>query len=104
MSLTRVCDAPRELIWKLWTEPEHIRKWWGPKGFTLPRGEMEFHPGGTYRFVMRGPDGPNNPFHAVNREVVPTERIVFTATLANPPGDHLVDALTFPEKAGKRRT
>ena len=56
MILTRVFDAPRELMWKLWIEPEHIRKWWGPKGFTLPGCEMDFRTGGAYRYVMRGPD------------------------------------------------
>src|SRR5205809_828423 len=103
MILTRVFDAPRELMWKLWTEPEHIRKWWGPKGFTLPGCEMDFRPGGTYRFVMRGPDGLDNPFHGVYRDIVRNERIVFTAVLDNLPGHELVTTVTFAEDGGKTK-
>ncbi len=103
MILTRVFDAPRELMWKLWTEPEHIRKWWGPKGFTLPGCEMDFRPGGAYRFVMRGPDGQDNPFHGVYREIVRNERIVFTAILDNLPGHELVTTVTFADEGGKTK-
>jgi len=103
MILTRVFDAPRELMWKLWTEPEHIRKWWGPKGFTLPGCEMDFRPGGTYRFVMRGPDGQDNPFHGAYREIVRPERIVFTAILEDLPGQELVTTVTFAEEGGKTK-
>jgi uncharacterized protein YndB with AHSA1/START domain len=103
MILTRVFDAPRELMWKLWTEPEHIRKWWGPKGFTLPGLEMDFRPGGTYRFVMRGPDGQDNPFHGVYRDIVRNERIVFTAILDNLPGHELVTTVTFADEGGKTK-
>ena len=103
MILTRVVDAPRELMWKLWTEPEHIGKWWGPKGFTLPGCEMDFRPGGTYRFVMRGPDGQDNPFHGVYREIVRNERIVFTAILDNLPGHELVTTVTFADEGGKTK-
>ena len=103
MILTRVFDAPRELIWKLWTEREHIRKWWGPKGFTLPGCEMDFRPGGTYRFVMRGPGGEDNPFHGVYREIVRNERIVFTAILENLPGHELVTIVTFADEGGKTK-
>jgi uncharacterized protein YndB with AHSA1/START domain len=101
MILTRVFDAPRELMWKLWTEPEHIGKWWGPKGFTLPGCEMDFRPGGAYRFVMRGPDGEDNPFHGVYREIVRNERIVFTAILDNLPGHELLTTVTFADEGGK---
>ncbi len=103
MILTRVFDAPRELMWKLWTEPEHIRKWWGPKGFTLPGCEMDFRPGGAYRFVMRGPDGEDNPFHGVYREIVQNEHIVFTAILDNLPGHELVTTVTFADEGGKTK-
>src|SRR6266446_3684723 len=103
MILTRVFDAPRELMWKLWTEPEHIRKWWGPKGFTLPGCEMDFRTGGTYRFVMRGPEGQDNPFHGVYREIVRNERIVFTAILENLPGQELVTIVTFADEGGKTK-
>jgi uncharacterized protein YndB with AHSA1/START domain len=103
MILTRVFDAPRELMWKLWTEREHILKWWGPKGFTLPACEMDFRPGGAYRFVMRGPDGQDNPFHGVYREIVRPERIVFTAILDNLPGHELLTTVTFADEGGKTK-
>ena len=54
---TRVLDAPRELVWKVWTEPAHIPAWWGPTGFTTTTQGMEVRPGGQWRFVMHGPDG-----------------------------------------------
>jgi len=103
MILTRVFDAPRELMWKLWTEREHIGKWWGPKGFTLPGCEMDFRTGGTYRFVMRGPDGRDNPFHGVYREVIRNERIVFTAILDDLPGHELLTTVTFADVGGKTK-
>ncbi|TMG95615.1 MAG: SRPBCC domain-containing protein [Betaproteobacteria bacterium] len=103
MILARVFDAPRELMWKLWTEREHIGKWWGPKGFTLPGCEMDFRPGGTYRFVMRGPDGLDNPFHGVYREIVRNERIVFTAILDELPGHELLTTVTFADEGGKTK-
>ena len=103
MILTRVFDAPRELMWKLWTEPDHIRKWWGPKGCTLPGCEMDFRPGGKYRFVMRGPGGEDNPFHGVYHEIVRNERIVFTAILDNLPGHELLTTVTFADEGGKTK-
>src|SRR5438132_13300831 len=69
MILTRVFDAPRELMWKLWTQPEHIRKWWGPKGFTPPGFEMDYRTGGGYRFVMRGLHGGGTPCKGALLEV-----------------------------------
>jgi uncharacterized protein YndB with AHSA1/START domain len=103
MILTRVFEAPRELVWKLWTDPEHIRKWWGPKGFTLPGCDMDFRPGGAYRFVMRGPDGQDNPFHGVYREIVRNERFVFTAVLDNLRGHELLTTVTFADEGGKTK-
>jgi len=104
MILTRVFAAPRELVWKLWTEPEHIRKWWGPKGFTLPGCEMDFRTGGAYSYVMRGPDGEDNPFHGVYREIVRNERIVFTAILDNLPGHELVTTVTWKLTGSRPRS
>jgi uncharacterized protein YndB with AHSA1/START domain len=103
MLLMRVFDAPRGLVWKLWTEPEHVAQWWGPKGFTLPGCEMDFRTGGAYRFVMRGPDGGDFPFHGVYREIVENERIVFTAILENLPGQELVTTVTFADEGGKTK-
>ena len=67
---TRVFDAPRELVWKLWTEPEHIAQWWGPTGFRNTIQTMDVRPGGDWIFVMHGPDGTDYKNHSIYREVV----------------------------------
>ena len=54
---TRVYDAPRDLVFKLWTDPQHLTQWWGPRGFTTTTFSMDVKPGGVWRFVMHGPDG-----------------------------------------------
>jgi len=103
MTLTRVFDAPRELVFGAWSDPAHLVRWWGPNGFTLPGCEMDFRPGGAYSFVMRGPDGQDYPFHGVYREIVEPERIVFTAIIDNAPGNELLTTVTFAEHGGKTR-
>lgn len=55
--ISRVFDAPRDLMWKLFTDPEHMKKWWGPKGFTVIHSKMDLRPGGTYHYGMKAPDG-----------------------------------------------
>lgn len=74
---SREFDAPRELVYKAWTTPELLARWWGPKGFTNTFHEFEFKPGGEWRFVMHGPNGADYPNHSVFIEIVPLERIVF---------------------------
>lgn len=74
--ITRVFNAPRELVFKVWTEPKHIEQWWGPKGFTTRVTELDFRPGGQWRYVMVGPDGTEYPVKGVFREIMPPERIV----------------------------
>jgi uncharacterized protein YndB with AHSA1/START domain len=76
--LTRVFRAPRRLVYEAMSKPEHLANWWGPRGFTLTTCEMDLRPGGTYRFVQRGPDGNSYPFKGVYREVNPPERLVMT--------------------------
>jgi uncharacterized protein YndB with AHSA1/START domain len=76
--ITRVFDAPRDLVWKAWTDPKHMAQWWGPHGFTNPVCEMDVRPGGAWRIVMRGPDGALHPAKGVYREVVEPERLVMT--------------------------
>lgn len=74
--ITRVFNAPRELVFKVWTDPQHIAQWWGPKGFTTRVTELDLRPGGKWRYVMIGPDGKEYPVKGVFREIVPLERIV----------------------------
>jgi uncharacterized protein YndB with AHSA1/START domain len=77
ISTTRVFDAPRELVWKVWTEPEHIAKWWGPRGFSTTTEKMDVRPGGEWRHVMHGPDGKDYQNRITYVEVVKPERIVY---------------------------
>ena len=74
--ITRVFDAPRELVWKAWTEPKQMARWWGPKAFTNPVCEMDVRVGGAFRIVMRGPDGADYPAKGFYREVVKPARLV----------------------------
>jgi uncharacterized protein YndB with AHSA1/START domain len=76
--ITRVFNAPRELVWKVWTQPEHIAQWWGPRGFTTTVDAVDLRVGGRWRYVMHGPDGSEYPVEGVFREVVPMSRIVTT--------------------------
>jgi uncharacterized protein YndB with AHSA1/START domain/ketosteroid isomerase-like protein len=76
--ITRQFAAPRELVWRVWTQPEHIAEWWGPRGFTTTVTAMDFRVGGKSQYVMRGPDGAEYPVGGVFREIVPFERIVST--------------------------
>ena len=75
--LTRLLDAPRELVFDAFTRPEHLKEWWGPEGFTNTIHEMDVRPGGDFRLVMHGPDGRDYRNHMVFVEVLRPERIVF---------------------------
>jgi len=75
--ITRVFDAPRELVFEAWTDPEQVVQWWGPFGFTTTIHEMDVLPGGVWRFVMHGPDGTDYDSHVVFDEVVKPERLVY---------------------------
>src|SRR5277367_1844677 len=77
--ITRVFDAPPALVFKAWTDPKHLKVWWGPKGFTNPVCEVDAQVGGALRIVMRGPDGTEYPMRGVFREVVAPERLVFSS-------------------------
>ena len=85
--LTRLFDAPRELVWRAWTEPEHFKRWWGPKEYTCPFCEMDLRVGGRYLYCMRSPEGKEYWGTGIFREVVPLERIVFTDCFADEKGN-----------------
>ncbi|GAA3749589.1 SRPBCC family protein [Terriglobus aquaticus] len=78
MTVTRVFDAPRELVWKAWTSQEYAAQWWGPKGFTAPFCEIDFRVGGKYRFCMRSPEGQEYWTGGEYYEIVPHEKIVLS--------------------------
>ncbi len=75
--LTRVLHAPRELVWRAWTEPQHVAQWWGPRGFTTTTKRHDFRVGGYWEHVMHGPDGANYPNKSKFVEIVPQERITY---------------------------
>jgi uncharacterized protein YndB with AHSA1/START domain len=75
--IARTFDAPRELVFKMFTDPEHLTRFWGPTGFTSNVREMDPRPGGAFCIDMRGPDGGIYPCKGVYREVVEPERIVY---------------------------
>ena len=88
--MTRTFDAPRDLVWRAWTERKHINAWWGPKGFTTTTHEMDVRPGGVWRFIMHGPDGTDYPNKIVYTEIVKPERLVYEHG-----GDGHVDDVQF---------
>ena len=85
--VTRLLDAPRELVFKAWTRPEHAAQWWGPQGFTTESCRLDARPGGTFRIVTRAPDGGIYTKCGVYREVVPPERLVFSFAWEDANGD-----------------
>src|SRR3954469_11660788 len=76
--LTRLIDAPRHKLYRAWTEPELLRRWFAPLPYVTPIAELDVRPGGSSLVVMRGPDGVDLPNRGVYLEVAPNERLVFT--------------------------
>jgi uncharacterized protein YndB with AHSA1/START domain len=102
--ITRVFDAPRELVFDAWTDAEHVTHWWGPRGFSTTTHEMDLRPGGVWRFLMHGPDGTDYDNKVTFVEVVKPERLVY-----NHGPDHEGGAppfevtVTFQEEGRKTR-
>ncbi len=105
MVISRLYDAPREMVWDAWTDPKQIVKWWGPNGFTTTIEVMDVRPGGEWRSVMHGPDGTDYPNFATFQEVVRPERIVFShgGGKAGGPEADFVATWTFVDEGGKTR-
>jgi len=85
--IIRLFDAPRELVWKAWTEPEGVMRWWGPKGFTSPVSKINLRVGGEYLNCMHSPDGKDHWSKGVFREIVAFERLVMTDSFADENGN-----------------
>ena len=94
VTITRVLAAPRELVFKAWTDPARLARWWGPKGFTNPVCEVDARVGGALRIVMRSPDGSEYPMKGGFREMVAPERLVFTNIAVDSDGSHMLEGLT----------
>jgi len=116
--ITRVFDAPRNLVWKAWTEPEHVMEWWGPKGFTAPIIKTDFRVGGKSLLCMRSPEGEDYWSTGVYKEIVEPERIVTTDSFSDAQGNvvpashygmngdwplELLVTVTFEEDDGKTK-
>jgi uncharacterized protein YndB with AHSA1/START domain len=116
--ITRIFDAPPELVWKAWTDPELVKRWWGPTGFTSPVCKIDLRVGGTYHYCMRSPEGQDYWSTGVYHEIVPLERIVATDSFADEEGNvvpatycgmssdfplELLVTVTFEEHRGKTK-
>ena len=92
MVVTRVFDAPRELVWKAWTDPKYVMQWWGPKGFTAPFCEMDFRVGGKFLCCMRTPDGQEFWNGGEYHEIVLHEKIVYSMYFSDSKGNKVEPA------------
>ncbi len=100
---TRTFEAPRELVWEVWTKPEHVAKWWGPNGFTTATEVMDVRPGGVWRHVMQGPDGVRYPNEARFIEVEQPRRLVYShgGHREDGPAVRFTSTVTFEECMGR---
>jgi uncharacterized protein YndB with AHSA1/START domain len=111
--ITREFDAPRDLVFKAWTEPERLARWWGPKGFTLNVAKVDLRPGGMFHYGMVGPDGSEMWGKFIYREIAPPERMVFIVSFSDESGGttrhpmapawplQMINTLTLTERDGK---
>ena len=110
--ITRAFDAPRERVWKAWTEAAHLRHWWGPKGFTVSHCTVDLRPGGVMHYCLRSPDGSDVWGRFVYREIAKPERLVFVVSFSDEKGGitrhpmspdwprEMLSTVTFAEQRG----
>lgn len=110
ITFVRDFDAPRERVFKAWTEPEQLKQWWGPEGFTVPRCEVDLRPGGAWRIDMQGPDGTIYPNKGIYLEVIVPEKLVTTDDVdvdetawGDTPPPSSTNTMLFEEIDGKTR-
>lgn len=101
--LTREFDAPRELVFEVYTDPRAIPNWWGPRRLTTTVDRMDVRPGGAWRFVQRDAGGNEFAFHGVYHDVVPPERLVQTFEFEGMPGQVVLETATFEDLGGRTR-
>jgi uncharacterized protein YndB with AHSA1/START domain len=100
--ISRLYGAPRDLVFRAWTDPVHLERWWGPSGFSTKTSEFSMRAGGCWRHLMRGPDGTEYPNLSTYEEIVPSERIVYslgTGLEGEAPIAHVT--VTFEMQGGK---
>ncbi len=106
LTITRTFNAPRELVWKAWTDEKHIEQWWGPKGFTNPVCNWNATAGGDILIHMKAPDGVIYPMDGQFQEIIKPEKLVFTSAALDKNGSRLFEILntiTFFEESGKTK-
>ena len=117
LTLTRIFDAPRDLVFKVWTDPKHIVNWWGPGGFTAPYATVDLRVGGALHYCMRGPDGKEYWSKGFFHEIIPPEKIVYTMFFSDKEGNmrtpadcglgndfptEMLDTVTFETLSGNK--
>jgi uncharacterized protein YndB with AHSA1/START domain len=95
IAFRRLVKAPRELVFRLYTEPEHLRHWWGPRHLELVTCEIELRVGGRYRFIQRAPDGQEFGFHGTYIEIERPRRLVKSFVYEGRPDNEAIDTFTF---------
>lgn len=106
LTITRIINAPIELVWKAWTDAKHIQQWWGPTGFTNPVCEWEPKTGNKIFIQMKAPDGEVYPMDGEFHEILEYEKLVFTSAALDKNGGHLFDVIntiTFAEEGEKTK-
>lgn len=102
--VTRDFDVPARFLYEAYSKPEHLKRWFGPKGYPLTMCEVDFRTGGRFRFAMTGPDGnENTPFGGEYLEIVPNRKIVFDNSFEEPHPRKMIMTITFEEKGGKTK-
>jgi uncharacterized protein YndB with AHSA1/START domain len=101
--LTRLLDAPRALVFEAWTKPEHLDRWWGPRGFRTATDAMDVRPGGSWRYVMRHDEHGSFDNLITYREVVPDERLVYSHGTNEESPEEFHVTVTFADEGGKTR-
>jgi len=102
ITVTRVFDAPRDLVFDAWADSKHLARWYGPSGFTITTHAMDFRPGGVWRFDMHGPNGVDYPNKITYLEIVKPERLVYDHGDQGTPG-YFQTTVTFAEEGGKTK-
>lgn len=95
LTFTQVLNAPRELVFRAFSQSEHVKQWWGPEGWAMPVCTIDFRPGGTWLYCIRNAEGEEHWAKAVYREIEPPERIVFTDNMVDDRGNRIED---FPSR------
>jgi uncharacterized protein YndB with AHSA1/START domain len=101
--ITHIFDAPRELVWNVYTDPKLMPRWWGPRILNTTVDQMDMRPGGIWRIVQRAPDGTEFGFHGAYHDIQPPERIVDTFEFEGMPGHVLLETITFEDFEGKTK-